>query len=236
MLKFIRLAIFFGPILLFNYIKTIKYSRNPAKYPYAKRYKLVRKVILRLVKVLRVSFNIEGLEHLDANKQQVIYANHRSMFDIITLMAVIEKPITFVSKKEVTKYPFVGRYIRAIETLLLDRDDLRQSLQVMKQASELVVNENRLVAIFPEGTRSKDGKVGDFKAGAFMVAKSSKANILPISLTGSEKPLNKKFRQKTYVVNISISSPFEYEHYRQFTSKEITDKVQEIVQNNLKNE
>ena len=110
-------------------------------------------------------FRVEGLEHVDRSRSYVIVLNHQAMTDIPALYCV---PLNFrwVSKREVFRIPFFGQFLRLHGDICIDRG-------------------HASVAIFPEGTRSKDGEIHRFKAGAFELARKAGVEILPVVLDGT---------------------------------------------------
>ena len=137
-------------------------------YPFDKGRRVVHELSRILVRTFfaippRWRQRVEGLEHVDRKKSYVIVLNHNTVIDIPTLYYI---PLNFrwVSKREVFKTPFFGQY------LILHGD--------------ICIN-------FPEGTRSKDGEIHRFKAGAFTLAREAGVEILPVVLDGTKTLIRK---------------------------------------------
>ncbi|MBC7961133.1 MAG: 1-acyl-sn-glycerol-3-phosphate acyltransferase, partial [Vallitaleaceae bacterium] len=103
-------------------------------------YAFNRFIAIVSIKVSGAKLNIIGLEHLLTDHAVLYVGNHRSMFDILLLMKLIKKPLIFVGKKSVTKWPVISWWMRAQKTLFIDRDNLREGLKVIKEGIELLKN------------------------------------------------------------------------------------------------
>lgn len=100
----------------------------------------------------------------------VFFPNHQGLFDVLAIIEACDQPFSVVAKKEVKDVPFLKQVFRIMKAKIMDREDVRQSLQVILAVTEEVKN-GRNYLIFPEGTRSKHGnQVGDFKGGSFKCA------------------------------------------------------------------
>ena len=131
-----------------------------------------------------------GIENIDPKKAYVMTLNHNSMADIITIYNL---PLVFkwVSKKEVYRIPIVGRLLYAHGDIVINRASAKEAMQLVHERGKEWLAKGASVAIFPEGTRSKDGEIHNFKAGAFLLAKDAGAPILPIVLNNTNKMMRK---------------------------------------------
>lgn len=125
-----------------------------------------------------------GLENIDPRKAYVMVLNHNSMVDIISIYNL---PLIFkwVSKKEVYRIPIVGQLLFAHGDIVINRASAKEAMQLVHTRGLEWLKKGASVSIFPEGTRSKDGEIHNFKAGAFILAKDAGAPILPIVLDGT---------------------------------------------------
>lgn len=129
--------------------------------------------------------NISGLEHVDKKKPYVIVINHNSMVDIISLYFV---PLNFrwVSKQEVFRIPYIGPMLWMHGDIAIQRGRATESMRKVLNDGKMWLGRGVSVAMFPEGTRSKDGEIHRFKAGAFALAKEAGVGILPVVMDGTE--------------------------------------------------
>lgn len=125
-----------------------------------------------------------GLENIDPRKAYVMVLNHNSMVDIISIYNL---PLIFkwVSKKEVYRIPIVGQLLFAHGDIVINRASAKEAMQLVHTRGLEWLKKGASVSIFPEGTRSKDGEIHNFKAGAFVLAKDAGVPILPIVLDGT---------------------------------------------------
>lgn len=152
-----------------------------------------RKVVHELSRALVYMFvmvppmwkrRVEGLEHIEKDKPYVIVINHQSMVDIMMLYLV---PMTFrwVSKREVYRIPFIGRFLLLHGDITIDRKQGSKAMRKVMEKGQMWLGRGVSVSMFPEGTRSKDGEIHRFKAGAFALAKEAGVGILPVVMDGS---------------------------------------------------
>ena len=164
-------------------------------YPFDKK----RFVVHKLSKWLTDAFfgfglvmkrKVEGIENLDPKGTYVMVLNHNSMVDILSIYNL---PLVFkwVSKREVYRIPIVGRLLLAHGDIVINRASTKEAMQLVHQRGKEWLAKGASVSIFPEGTRSKDGEIHNFKAGAFILAKDAGVPILPIVLDGTTTVVRK---------------------------------------------
>lgn len=152
-----------------------------------------RRVVHELSRILVRTFyfvppfwrqQVIGREQVDRKKSYVIILNHRTVIDIPTLYYI---PLNFrwVSKREVFKTPFFGQYLVLHGDICIDRGHAAEAMEKLLRDGKMWLDRGASVAIFPEGTRSKDGEIHRFKAGAFTLAHEAGVDILPIVTTGT---------------------------------------------------
>lgn len=170
-------------------------------------------------------FRVEGLEHVDKKGRYVIVLNHQAMSDIPALYRV---PLNFrwVSKREVFKIPFFGQLLRLHGDICIDRGRAAEAMEQLLRDGSLWINRGASVAIFPEGTRSKDGEIHRFKAGAFELARKAEVPILPVVLEGTER-LVKKNRAFGWhnTVTIKVLEPVPVEEVLATDAKEMAERI-----------
>ncbi|MDR3705535.1 MAG: lysophospholipid acyltransferase family protein [Paludibacteraceae bacterium] len=137
-----------------------------------------------------ISVSVEGMENIKQNQSYVIVANHQSMFDIWLIYGWLDRPFSWVMKKELRKIPFVGLACEKVGHIFVDRSNAIEAKRSILAAEKKLQNGN-CVAVFPEGTRTKDGKVGSFKRGAFNMASDLHLPIVPISIIGAYERMSR---------------------------------------------
>ena len=161
-----------------------------------------------------------GIENIDPKKAYVMTLNHNSMADIITIYNL---PLVFkwVSKKEVYRIPIVGRLLYAHGDIVINRASAKEAMQLVHERGKEWLAKGASVAIFPEGTRSKDGEIHNFKAGAFLLAKDAGAPILPIVLNNTNKMMRKGWLMNwRNHITIKILPPISAEEVAERSVKE----------------
>ena len=158
-------------------------------YPFDKSRRWVHEISRYMTWVFfglppRVRRTIDGLENIDRSKPYVIVLNHTSGVDII---AAYKIPLNFrwVSKREVFRLPFFGPMLLVHGDIPIERGNAAAAMAKVIHEGKLWLGRGASVAIFPEGTRSKDGEIHRFKAGAFSLAKEAGVEILPVVMTGT---------------------------------------------------
>lgn len=131
-----------------------------------------------------VRFSVEGADAIDWSKPYLIVANHQSVIDICALFRAVPIPLRFLLKREMTRVPFVGRYAKSTGMLFIDRDNRRAGPRMLRDAAAMLRDGNSL-CVFPEGTRSRDGRVAAFKGGPFQAAIDAGVEVLPVAITGA---------------------------------------------------
>lgn len=131
---------------------------------------------------------VEGLENIDRSQSYVVVVNHSSMLDI-PLMYVLPLAFKWVSKREVYKWPVFGWVLWMHDDITIERGSAG-SVKKMVHDGTKWLKEGMSVIVFPEGTRSKDGGVHRFREGAFMLARTAGAAILPCASSGTDTAFN----------------------------------------------
>jgi 1-acyl-sn-glycerol-3-phosphate acyltransferase len=131
----------------------------------------------------------EGRQKAEKGKAYVIISNHQSMLDVMILNRLCYK-LRWISKIENYKVPFIGWYLRMAKYITIDRGN-KESKAVMMDMSAESLRKGISIMIFPEGTRSPDGEIGPFKAGAFELAMMTDKPVLPVVIDGTGNVLPK---------------------------------------------
>lgn len=146
---------------------------------------------------------VGGLEYLPSGGA-ILVANHQSLVDIPLLLAAVPREVRFLAKRELGRIPLFGYAIRKAGNLFIDREDPRDAVHLVREAT-VRIDRGQLVVIFPEGTRSRDGDVGEFKPGAFYLARKKGIPLLPVLLDGGRTALPRGsllFRPAVLVVRV----------------------------------
>ena len=136
-----------------------------------------------------VRVRVEGLEVLEPGKTYIFVSNHQSIYDIPVVFWWLPYQLRIIAKESLGSFPFLGWHLRRSGHLLVDRRNPDRA-GILRRWRDLVVHGLSLI-IFPEGTRSADGRVGRFKAGSFMLAIEAGLPIVPLSIAGTRHVMRK---------------------------------------------
>lgn len=163
------------PVLLFSFFD-----------PHAERSaQFIRLWARSVLRVCGITIRVRGRERLDLTRAYLFMANHQSNFDIPILMAAFEAfQVRWVSKREVRKVPVIGLCLVRTHQVLVDRESPTQAIAVIRQVRSLLAA-GISVIFFPEGTRTRDGRLQAFKPGGFAVAVEAGVPVVPITVNGS---------------------------------------------------
>ncbi|WP_294189438.1 lysophospholipid acyltransferase family protein [uncultured Clostridium sp.] len=188
-----------------------------------------------LLKVAGVKVIVHGVENIPKDTNVLYIGNHQGNFDIPIYMSEIPGLKGFVSKIEVKKIPGVRTWMEYMYCVFMDRSSLRKSGEAIIEGIKILKKGHSLV-IFPEGTRSKGDKMGDFKAGSFKLATKSKVPIVPVTMSGSYKIMEnnkKKWMVKPAVVDLYIHPAIETANLNKEEQDALITNVYEIIKSKL---
>jgi len=129
---------------------------------------------------------LEGAENIPEGGSVLVCPNHTSFLDILTLSAFLPKGFKYVTKREILDIPFIGWSMRMAGHIPVMRQDRRSQLETVKKSIAALKDGNSIL-MFPEGTRTKNGRLQAFKKGPFSIATKSEATILPVSICNLPK-------------------------------------------------
>ncbi len=153
---------------------------------------VVRRIwVAGMLKVCGVRVTASGLENFDPRRPYVYVANHQSLFDIPAVFHATTSNLRFITKKSLFYIPFFGPYLWLAGYVSVDRGNREKAIRSHDRAAEKIGRGTPIIS-FPEGTRSPDGEIRQFKKGAFMMAMKAGVPLIPVSISGSNKVLSKK--------------------------------------------
>ena len=209
---------------------------NMEKPPKAPRYYrfIAKNIVSLLVPLVRLKIETENAEKLPDSGRFIIVCNHRHISDPVALLwAFPDSELTFLSKREVSDYPIVGKALHSIYGVFIDRDSMRDSAKAIVSAIKLIKDDRASVGIFPEGHRTIDGELLPFKSGAFKIAQKTKSPVVVCDIRGSEKIFN-KFILKKHTIKIKLLDVITHEQYADMTADELCEKSRNIILEDLK--
>ena len=180
-----------------------------------------------------VKYTVIGVDNVPKDEAVLYVANHRSYFDIVISYVTVPTLTGFIAKKEIRKVPFLRTWMNFLQCLFLDRDDVRQGLQVILQAIEQVKN-GYSIFISPEGTRTPGNEMLPFKAGSFKVAEKTGCAIIPVAISNTEAIYEnqKPWIRKAHVI-IEYGKPIYPKTLEKEQLKTLNTYVQGIIKDTL---
>jgi 1-acyl-sn-glycerol-3-phosphate acyltransferase len=176
-----------------------------------------------------VRVNVIGEENITSPEGKVYVSNHASYLDIFVLLAKVPVNLRILYKREMNKIPLLGWAMMAAEFVPIDRENIRSAMRSLEKASRKMEKGISYV-VFPEGTRSPDGEVKEFKRGMFLLAEKAQKDIIPISISNTRNlmPIG-SLKIKSGNVDLVIGNPIKYKK-----DKELLDEIRNTVISNLK--
>jgi 1-acyl-sn-glycerol-3-phosphate acyltransferase len=177
--------------------------------------------------------HVEGVERINKDDVYVVVANHQSLEDII-VMYRLGKPFRWVSKAEVFKIPVFGWLMNLSGDIKLKRTS-KASIKKMLIDGEKALNKGCTLFIFPEGTRSRTGNIGNFKEGAFKLAQLSKRSIIPVVIEGTKPNLLNKYGLffGTHHVKIRVLDEIPVVFFQNMETSQLANHVKLLMENEL---
>jgi 1-acyl-sn-glycerol-3-phosphate acyltransferase len=183
---------------------------------------------------------ISGSEHIPASGGAILASNHLSIVDSIFLPLMVDRPVTFAAKSEYFTGTrpidrITGAYMRATKQLSVDRAEARAGLDMLEAALGLL-RQGGLFGIYPEGTRSPDGRLYRGRPGIGWLALNSGMPVIPVAMSGTDRvlPPGRKV-PRVAKIRIKVGKPMTFEAYQDLPSasrqrRSITDDVMKSIQ------
>jgi 1-acyl-sn-glycerol-3-phosphate acyltransferase len=187
--------------------------------------------VMLLVTGTRVA--IQGREKMKKGCSYVIVSNHQSMFDILALVTSLGIQYRWTIKKELLKTPLFGYALYASRNIFIDRSNPEKARESIRKGLERLPA-GVSIMFFAEGTRSPDGRLLNFKKGAFNVALEKSNPILPVTVNGSRQVLPRKsFVFNPGRIRVVVGDPIDTRGYSHETLAELMTKTRLAIQSNL---
>ena len=189
-----------------------------------------------IFKTMNINVRVIGLDKLDRNADYIFAPNHASSLDIPLILGFLPFWIVPISKIELKWIPFLGWAMQAAGHVFVDRRDHEKAMLSIAKIKNSLLKNPRSILIFPEGSRTNDGKVNQFKTGGLSIGISTKISIVPVAIEGTFESLSKhskKFVNKLLTIN--IGSPVDTRKYSLDDRKDLAIIVNSEVKK-LKNE
>jgi 1-acyl-sn-glycerol-3-phosphate acyltransferase len=185
--------------------------------------------------VSRIKVSVRGLSDIDRSRSYIYMSNHQSNFDIPVLLGHLKVQFRWLAKMELFKIPIFGHAMRKAGYISIDRNKRESAFESLKNATRKIKS-GVSVLIFPEGTRSRDGKIRPFKKGGFIMAIDSGAAIVPIVISGTRSIMTKGSLQiNPGKVSVVVYQPIQTSDYSRETKEALMESVRRVICDGLEN-
>lgn len=204
------------------------HAAHPDKYTEEEQYALLKYITIHANRGGNVKIDVHGVENIPEKNGFMFFPNHQGLYDVLAIIEACPKPFSVVAKKEIGNIQFLKQVFACMKAYLLDREDVRQAMQVIIHVTE-EVKKGRNYLIFAEGTRSKNGnELREFKGGSFKSATKAKCPIVPVALIDSFKPFDTNTISPV-TVQVHFLKPMSYEEYKDMKTTEIAAEVKKRI-------
>src|SRR6185369_7731054 len=175
-----------------------------------------------------VDVEVTGLERLERDRPYVFVANHQSIYDIPIIFWSVPYQLRIIAKESLGRFPFLGWHLRRTGHMLVNRS--RPDRNAIFSWASRLTSQGLSLIVFPEGTRSRDGRVARFKGGSFLLALQAGLPIVPLSIVGSRHVMLKG-RLATYpgAVRLVVHDPIDTRELAGLNPKEFGERVRRVI-------
>lgn len=233
-MKRILLMVFRNFLLVpFAWCRLCYHASHTEKYSDEEQYALLKYITLRANRGGNVTIDVHGSENIPKKNGFMFFPNHQGLYDVLAIIEATPCPFSVVAKKEIANIPFLKQVFACMKAYMLDREDVRQAMQVIIDVTN-EVKKGRNYLIFAEGTRSKNGnQLRDFKGGSFKSATKAKCPIVPVALLNAYKPFDTNTIAPV-TVQVHFLKPMYYEEYKDMKTTEIAAEVKSRIEKVLR--
>ena len=155
-------------------------------------------------------FVVEGRENFPTDRPYLIMMNHQSMADILFAWMACPVAVRFIAKRILMFVPIVGLTMWIFGMVAIDRGNVKKAMRSLKKAARILKNKKRILLAFPEGTRTKDGTIGPFKKGVFVLAMKAGVPIVPTAIEGAAVFVPRSgWKPRPVTVRVKVGAPIE---------------------------
>jgi len=196
----------------------------------AMAYKYNRLTAWWLYKVAGAKFVIKGLDNVPTDTNFLLVSNHRSMLDIPLVMLQFKKPLIFIGKDAIRKWPFIGWWLDAMDGLFINRTNPKEGLKTILTAIDRI-NAGESCIIYPEGTRTKTKEIQPFKQGSLKLASKTGVPVIPMAVLGTDDVFeNNHVNLRPETVYLTIGKPIYLSELSKEDQLRSASYVQEIIE------
>lgn len=195
---------------------------------------VIRLYIDMLVVLCRVKIRAEGMEQIPQQGRFLLVCNHLSNLDPVLLMKYFgNKDIVFISKRENQTMPFVGAVMHKLRCPLINRENDREALKTIIRSIQLIRDDEASIGLFPEGYVSLDGRLRQFRSGAFKIAQKTGVPIVVCTVRNTAQALSRLVRLRSSEVAVHLVEVIPAQELAEMSTQEIANRVYESMISDL---
>jgi len=182
--------------------------------------------------IIGKKLHVEGQENIKKDGKYILIANHSSLFDILAIISFLPG-VSWFGHARLLKIPLFSQILKMTDYVPMNRANIKNTREMLDRLIEK--SQGHTIAIFPEGTRTEDGKINDFFRGFIHVLRASEINVLPVTLNGFFvlKPKNRFYINFSSRISVIIHEPLAREELIKKTDTEIINIVKNIIESSL---
>lgn len=197
-------------------------------------YKQLQDISNHVLRKSKTNTLVKGQENIPEGPCLFV-SNHQAIFDAFLLLANINKLTAFIAKKEIKKIPLVGSWLSQIDTVYIDRDNIREGMKAINSGVEKLKKGQSMI-IFPEGTRSLKSEMGEFKKGSMKLALKANVPIVPVTIDGTYRVLEAGEKVTGNSIKLIFHKPVHLEDLSADEKKNLAEILHDIIEDGLKAE
>lgn len=225
---------FYMILSMFRIIK-LKYLKSKSNKDEIERYinKSVTGWANYIVKGIGININKKGLENIP-EEPCLFVANHQGLLDIPVVISALNKSLGFVAKKEILKLRILTYWMKEMKCVFIDRQNVREAVKTINEGVDNLKNGYSML-IFPEGTRSKGEKLGEFKKGSMKLGTKAAVPIVPIAIDGTYKIKEANGGKiKAADVDLIVCQPIYPDKLSREEQNNLSQTIRDIIDKELK--
>ena len=192
--------------------------------------RLIEVYIEGILGVLRMKVQPRGLENTPENGRFMLVCNHLGLLDVLVLLVYFpQRELTFITKQENMTMFIIGKLMHKIQCLPLNRDNDREALKTILKAIALVKEDKASVGLFPEGTRSLDGKLHSFRSGGFKIPQKCGVPIVVCTIQNTNKVFRNFLHLKSTPIPLHLLEVIPAEELKGVTTVDISHRVRSLM-------
>lgn len=229
-------------MITYVFIKTIcsypiraynKAVYKDSKERFDKNYHMLHKMAYRMLKIAGIQVDVDVACSYQEDKPLLFVGNHRSDFDSLIMIAYLKRPMIFIGKSEIKKMPFIGKWFTDIGCIFIDREDAKESLNAIIKGIERIKSGYSLV-IFPEGGRTREEGIREFKPGSMKLAAKTGVDIVPITFYKMENCYERNHKIESAKVNMALGETIDMKKEELKSTVAIAGYVQAVIEKQYK--